>query len=103
MSAPLRVGVLGLGSMGRHHVRNARNTEGFELVAVADPGGDRFGVAGSLPVLESVSAMIEVGIDAAIVAVPTVFHEEAALALAEAGVHTLVEKPWLPQWSLASA
>ena len=93
MSAPLRVGVLGLGSMGRHHVRNARNTEGFELVAVADPGGDRFGVAGYLPVLESVSAMIEVGIDAAIVAVPTVFHEEAALALAEAGVHTLVEKP----------
>ena len=93
MSAPLRVGVLGLGSMGRHHVRNARNTEGFELVAVADPGGDRFGVAGHLPVLDSVSAMIEVGIDAAIVAVPTVFHEEAALALAEAGVHTLVEKP----------
>ena len=93
MSASLRVGVLGLGSMGRHHVRNARNTEGFELVAVADPGGDRFGVAGALPVLESVSAMIEVGIDAAIVAVPTVFHEEAALALAEAGVHTLVEKP----------
>ena len=93
MSASLRVGVLGLGSMGRHHVRNARNTEGFELVAVADPGGDRFGVAGSLPVLDSVSAMIEVGIDAAIVAVPTVFHEEAALALAEAGVHALVEKP----------
>ena len=93
MSASLRVGVLGLGSMGRHHVRNARNTEGFELVAVADPGGDRFGVAGQLPVLDSVSAMIEVGIDAAIVAVPTVFHEEAALALAEAGVHALVEKP----------
>ena len=93
MSASLRVGVLGLGSMGRHHVRNARNTEGFELVAVADPGGDRFGVASSLPGRDSVSAMIEVGIDAAIVAVPTVFHEEAALALAEAGVHALVEKP----------
>ena len=39
MSASLRVGVLGLGSMGRHHVRNARNTEGFELVAVADASG----------------------------------------------------------------
>jgi len=38
-------------------------------------------------------AIVEVGIDAAIVAVPTVFHEEAALALAEAGVHALVEKP----------
>ncbi len=29
----------------------------------------------------------------AVVAVPTVFHEDVALALAAAGVHTLVEKP----------
>lgn len=91
--APIRVGVLGIGSMGRHHVRNARSTEGFNLVAVADPSGDRFGVAGGLDVLPDVQALISVGIDAAIVAVPTVFHEEAALALADAGVHTLVEKP----------
>lgn len=89
----LRVGVLGIGSMGRHHVRNARATEGFKLVAVADPAGDKFGVAGNLDILDSVEQMIAVGIDAAIVAVPTVFHEEAALKLAEAGVHTLVEKP----------
>lgn len=67
--------------------------EGFDLVAVADPSGDRFGVAGDLDVLPDVQALINVGIDAAIVAVPTVFHEEAALALADAGVHTLVEKP----------
>lgn len=91
--APIRVGVLGIGSMGRHHVRNARSMEGFDLVAVADPSGDRFGVAGDLDVLPDVQALINVGIDAAIVAVPTVFHEEAALALADAGVHTLVEKP----------
>lgn len=89
----LRVGVLGVGSMGRHHVRNARALDGFELVAVADPGGDRFGVAGDLPILGSVDELIDAGIDAAIVAVPTVYHEEAALKLAEAGVHTLVEKP----------
>ncbi len=89
----IRVGVLGIGSMGRHHVRNARSTEGFTLVAVADPVGDKFGVAGDLEVLPDVDALIEAGIDAAIVAVPTVFHEEAALKLAAAGVHTLVEKP----------
>ena len=89
----IRVGVLGLGSMGRHHVRNARALPGFDLVAVADPVGDRFGVAGRLEVLGSVEEMIDVGIDAAIVAVPTVYHEEAALKLAAAGVNTLVEKP----------
>lgn len=89
----LRVGVLGIGSMGRHHVRNARATEGFDLVAVADPAGDKFGVAGGLEVLASVEELIAAKIDACIVAVPTVFHEEAALKLAEAGIHTLVEKP----------
>ena len=92
-SNDVRVGILGIGSMGRHHVRNARALDGFDLVAVADPGGDKFGVAGDLEVLPDVDALIDAGIDAAIVAVPTMFHEEAALKLAEAGVHTLVEKP----------
>ncbi|WP_115727872.1 Gfo/Idh/MocA family protein [Actinomyces culturomici] len=89
----IRVGVLGIGSMGRHHVRNVRATEGVDLVAVADPSGDRFGVAGDLEVLPDVEALIAAGIDAAVVAVPTAFHEDAALKLAEAGVHALVEKP----------
>lgn len=93
MTADIKVGVLGIGSMGRHHVRNARATEGFELVAVADPGGDKFGVADDVDVLTSVDELIDAGIEACIVAVPTVLHEDAALKLAEAGVHTLVEKP----------
>lgn len=93
MGANLRVGVLGIGSMGRHHVRNLRAMEGMELVAVADPGGDRFGVAGDLDVLGGVEDLIAAGIDAAVVAIPTAFHELAALALADAHVHTLVEKP----------
>ena len=78
---PLRVGLIGLGSMGRHHARVIRATEGMELVAVADPGGDRFGVAGELPVLPDVHALIEAGLDAAMVAVPTVYPEDVALAL----------------------
>jgi predicted dehydrogenase len=89
----LRVGLIGLGSIGRHHARVIRATPGMELAAVADPAGDRFGVAGSLPVLSDVRALVDAGIDAAIVAVPTGLHEEVALPLAEAGVHTLVEKP----------
>ncbi|MDO4666075.1 MAG: Gfo/Idh/MocA family oxidoreductase [Actinomycetaceae bacterium] len=89
----LRYGLLGLGSMGRHHARNIRALEGAELVAVADPGGDKFGVAEDLPVLPDVDALIDAGIDVAMVATPTAFHAEAALKLAGAGIHTMVEKP----------
>ncbi|MEW6948037.1 Gfo/Idh/MocA family oxidoreductase [Trueperella pyogenes] len=89
----LRYGLIGLGSMGRHHARNIRALAGAELVAVADPYGDKFGVAGDLEVLPDVDALIEAGIDAAMVAVPTGQHAEVALKLAAAGIHTMVEKP----------
>nr|WP_209070846.1 MULTISPECIES: Gfo/Idh/MocA family oxidoreductase [Winkia] len=89
----MRYGLIGLGSMGRHHARNIRALEGVDLVAVADPYGDKFGVAGDLPVLPDVEALIEQNLDAAMVAVPTAFHAETALKLAAAGVHTMVEKP----------
>ena len=89
----LRAGLIGLGMMGRHHARVLRETDGIDLVAVADPSGDPHKVAGSLDVLADVESLIAAGIDIAIVAVPTIFHEPVALALAAAGVHTLVEKP----------
>lgn len=91
--AALRAGVVGLGMMGRHHVRVLRELDGVDLVAVADPGGDPYGVAGELPVLESVAALVQAGVDMAVVAAPTGLHEQVALELAAAGVHTLIEKP----------
>lgn len=89
----LRAGLLGVGMMGRHHARVLREIEGVDLVAIADPGGDPHGVAGKLQVLPDIDALIEADIEVAVVAVPTQFHEDAALKLAAAGVHTLVEKP----------
>ncbi|MEE6273020.1 Gfo/Idh/MocA family protein [Georgenia wangjunii] len=91
--ANLRAGLIGIGSMGRHHARVIRETEGMDLVAIADPGGDKFAVAKDLEVLPDVEALIAAGIDTAMVAVPTIYHEEVALKLAAAGVHTMVEKP----------
>ncbi|WP_173922220.1 Gfo/Idh/MocA family protein [Agromyces sp. Marseille-P2726] len=91
--ATLRAGLLGVGMMGRNHARVLREVEGIDLVAIADPGGDPHGVSGDLEVLPDIDALIEARIDIAVVAVPTRFHEDAALKLAEAGVHTLVEKP----------
>lgn len=94
--ATLRAGLLGLGMMGRHHARVLRSIEGVDLVAVADPGGDPHGVAGKLDVLSGVDDLIAAGVDYVTVAVPTAFHEDAGLALAEAGVHALIEKPLAP-------
>lgn len=79
--------------MGRHHARILRDVEGVELVAVADPGGDPHRVAGSLEVLPDAEALVAAKVDIAIVAIPTRFHADAAFILADAGVHTLVEKP----------
>jgi predicted dehydrogenase len=89
----LRVGLIGLGMMGRHHARVIREVEGLDLVAVADATGDPHGAAGALPVLSDVKELIAAGIDMAVCAVPTGMHEEVGLALADAGVPTLIEKP----------
>lgn len=93
MTANLRAGLIGLGMMGRHHARVLGSLEGVELVAVADPGGDKFGVAGDREVLSSINELIAAGLDYCMVAVPTAFHEEVGIALAEAGVHAIIEKP----------
>jgi predicted dehydrogenase len=66
------------------------------LVAVAGPAGDPHGVRRDLPLLGGVEELIAAGLDLAVVASPTGSHEDIALALAEAGVHTLVEKPLAP-------
>ena len=89
----LRAGLVGLGMMGRHHARILGSLDGVELVAVSDPMGDPHGVASGIKLFSSVKELIAEGIDYAMVAAPTAFHEELALELAAAGVHALIEKP----------
>lgn len=93
MSRPLRAGVVGLGMMGRHHARVLRSLDGVELVGVADALGDHHRAAGDVPVVRSVHELLELGLDTAVVAVPTAHHEHVGLELADAGVHALIEKP----------
>jgi predicted dehydrogenase len=89
----LRVGLVGAGMMGRNHARVLGSMEGVKLTVVADPAGDRHGAAGAARVVGTVAQMVELGIDMAIVAVPTRFHLQTGLELATAGVSTLIEKP----------
>lgn len=93
MSRTLRAGLVGIGMMGRNHARVLREIDGIELVGVADPAGDRHRVAGDAPVVDTVASLIDLDLDMAVVAAPTALHLEAGLALAAAGVPTLIEKP----------
>lgn len=89
----LRMGLIGLGMMGRHHARVIRSLDGVDLVGVADVAGDPNGIVSGVPVVSDLESLLALRIDAAVVAVPTEFHESVGLALAAAGVHALIEKP----------
>lgn len=89
----LRVGLIGLGAMGRHHARVLRALDGVELVAAADPVGDVHDALGDTPLVPTVDQLLEYRLDYAVVVCPTAHHEPVGLALAEAGVPALIEKP----------
>lgn len=89
----LRIGIVGLGMMGRNHARVANETEGLTLVGVVDPMGDRFNASQGSTVFDDLQPLLDLGLDMAVVAAPTGDHLEVGLALAEAGVHTMIEKP----------
>jgi UDP-N-acetylglucosamine 3-dehydrogenase len=89
----LRAGLIGLGMMGKNHARVMSSTDNVTLVGIADPAGDSTGNFDESLIVSSVEKLIDRKIDLAIVACPTSDHEQVALQLCEAGVHTLVEKP----------
>jgi predicted dehydrogenase len=91
--ANLRAGLVGLGMMGRHHARVLASLGGVDLVGMVDPTGGVPGAALGRPVLPTLADLISLGIDYAVVATPTASHFPTAIALAEAGVHSLIEKP----------
>ena len=95
MSTPLRVGVIGVGHLGRHHARILGTMPGVQLVGVVDNSEAR---AEEIAAASNTAAFtewqaLEGKVDAVTVAVPTESHLDVALAFIERGVHVLVEKP----------
>jgi predicted dehydrogenase len=93
----LRVGLIGLGSMGRNHLRILSSMPGARLAAVADPDRDALDAAtagsGAQGFAEPMALLGEADLDAVVIASPTTTHVALALAAIERGVATLVEKP----------
>ena len=92
----LRMGVIGVGTMGSNHARVLASLSGVDLVGVADPErGQRELVTRVLgcPAVSDLEGLLKFGVDAVTIAAPTHLHREIALACVDRGVHVLVEKP----------
>jgi predicted dehydrogenase len=91
----LRVGVVGVGHLGRHHARILSAMPGVELTAVVDINRTRADeIAATTGARAHADARDIAGtVDAVTIAVPTEAHLEVALPFLERGVATLVEKP----------
>ncbi len=94
-STPVRLAVVGVGHLGRHHARVAASLPGVELVGIhdrnaarADEVAQEFGLR-VLPGLDAVAGEAE----AAVVATPTSSHAEVSAYLLERGLDVMVEKP----------
>lgn len=91
----VRVGVVGVGSLGQHHVRIYSEMDAAHLVGIYDADAAR---AAELAAKYKTKAFASVqdlasAVEAASVAVPTHLHREVGFALMERDVHVLVEKP----------
>src|SRR6185503_18782928 len=91
----LRVAVIGVGHLGRHHARILSSLDGVELVAVVDTNRGRAAeIAASSGTAAAFDARDIAGrVDAVTIAVPTELHREIALPFLQTGVAVLVEKP----------
>ena len=92
----IRIGVVGLGSMGRNHAANISDNKisGLELTGITDIAASQSTHFPDIPFFPTPEALIESGtVDAVLIATPHAFHTPIGIAALKAGLHVMVEKP----------
>lgn len=107
-SAPIRVGVIGLGRSGwSNHARFLGRAPDFSLVAVADAVPERRQEAqtafGCAPYIDAAGLLADPAVELAVICTPSHTHAALAIAALRAGKHVLVEKPMATSVSEADA
>ena len=91
----LKVGVIGVGVLGRHHARLYAESPNAEVVGIFDvqkDAAEKVGAEFNLKVFEKWEELAA-QCDALSVAVPANYHAQTTIPLLEMGKHVLVEKP----------
>jgi predicted dehydrogenase len=92
---PVRIAVVGVGHLGRHHARVVASTPGVRCVGVHDHHEGRAEEVArelDLPILASLETVAQ-SADAVVIATPTVSHAAIARYLLDRGRDVLIEKP----------
>ena len=91
----LKIGVFGVGHLGKFHLNNWKEIAGVELVGFYDPDDDTASQVSEkyqLPRFLDADALID-ACDAIDVAAPTTYHFECCEKAIKKGKHVFVEKP----------
>ena len=91
----MKVGVIGVGVLGRHHARLYAESPNAEVVGIFDvqkDAAEKVGAEFNLKVFEKWEELAA-QCDALSVAVPANYHAQTTIPLLEMGKHVLVEKP----------
>jgi UDP-N-acetylglucosamine 3-dehydrogenase len=93
----MRLGLVGLGTMGRNHLRVVSNHPDTVLAAVSDVSAEALAAAveqtGAQGFADPLEMIAAAEIDGVVVASPTTSHAAQTLAAIERGLPVLVEKP----------
>ena len=95
MTEPLRMGVVGTGSLGYHHARILREIPGVVIRGFYEANPERAGTVGrelDVRAYPTLDALLD-DVDAVSIVVPTPRHHEVAMAALAKGKHLLIEKP----------
>ena len=96
-SDKVKLGIVGLGNMGKVHVRHVMDLPNTELVAVCETNCDKLKAANAdaqVAPFENYQQMLDsVEIDGVIIATPHYEHPDMSIAAFDRGIHVLVEKP----------
>ncbi len=91
---PLRIAVVGLGPMGQRHARTIAAHPHARLVMAVECDPSRAKMEIGCPIVAASDDLVG-QVDAAVLAVPTAAHAAVAVPLLKAGIHCLIEKPFV--------
>lgn len=99
----VRILLLGAGGMGRYHLKQLTKQPEVEIAGIVDPAGasiatafERFPDLAGTPVFGDYrDALQQVKADAAVIVTPHSEHFAQGMACIEAGLHVLMEKPFV--------